>query len=49
MKLWEKNGKLKKEVESYTVGNDYVLDQQLVGYDCKASMAHARMLHSIKI
>tara|TARA_Y100000310_G_scaffold204590_1_gene204831 strand:+ start:2541 stop:3710 length:1170 start_codon:yes stop_codon:yes gene_type:complete len=49
MKLWEKNGKLKKEVESYTVGNDYVLDQQLVGYDCKASMAHAKMLHSIKI
>ena len=49
MKLWEKNGKLKKEVESYTVGNDYVLDHQLVGYDCKASMAHAKMLHSIKI
>ena len=49
MKLWQKNYNLNQAVEDYTVGNDYILDQKLVKYDCLASIAHARMLESIKI
>jgi len=47
MKLWEKKGaKLDPDVERYTVGNDYLLDNELLPYDLKASKAHARMLHA---
>jgi len=46
MKLWQKKGKLDPEVEGFTVGNDYVLDAELLPYDLKASKAHARMLQS---
>ena len=45
MKLWEKNGKkLDKEIEEFTVGNDYILDQKIVQYDAIASIAHSKML-----
>ena len=47
MKLWQKNYKLNKDVEKFTVGQDYILDQQLVKYDCLASMAHTQMLGKI--
>ncbi len=43
-KLWQKGYALDKDIESYTVGEDYLLDQVLLPYDIKASMAHARML-----
>jgi argininosuccinate lyase len=49
MKLWEKKYQLNKQIESYTVGNDYLLDQKLVKYDCKGSIAHAKMLKKIGI
>ncbi len=49
MKLWEKGNKLKKEVEEFTVGDDYILDQKLVKYDCLASIAHVKMLGKIGI
>ena len=47
MKLWQKNYKLNKDVEKFTVGQDYILDQHLVKYDCLASIAHAQMLGKI--
>lgn len=43
-KLWEKGYRLDEQVEEFTVGDDYLLDQRLVRYDCLASMAHARTL-----
>lgn len=43
-KLWDKGVKLDKEIERFTVRNDYILDQKLVKYDAKASIAHAEML-----
>ena len=43
-KLWQKIYQLDKIIESYTVGNDFVLDQELAAYDCMASKAHAGML-----
>jgi argininosuccinate lyase len=49
MKLWQKNYNVDKEIETFTVGNDYLLDQKLVKYDCLASIAHAKMLHKIKV
>jgi len=49
MKLWEKEKKLDKEIEAFTVGNDYLCDQKLVKFDCIASKAHAEMLFNKKI
>ena len=44
MKLWEKNYELNKKIEKFTVNDDYIIDQDLIKYDCKASIAHAKML-----
>lgn len=49
-KLWEKEGSEKKsdaqkEMESFTVGKDHLLDQVLVPYDLKASSVHAEALN----
>lgn len=49
MKLWNKKYKLNKEIEMFTVGDDYLLDQELVKYDCLASVAHVKMLEKIGI
>ena len=48
-KLWQKDYSLDSLIETYTVGNDYILDVQLVEADCFASAAHATMLESIGI
>ena len=47
MKLWEKNVKVNKDVEAYTVGRDKELDVYLAPYDVLGSMAHIQMLESI--
>ena len=49
MKLWQKDYKLDKEVEKFTVGNDFLLDMNLVKYDVYGSIAHAIMLNKIGI
>jgi len=49
MKLWEKGYGLNKKIEEFTVGEDYIIDQKLVKYDCIASIAHAKMLGKIGI
>lgn len=48
-KLWDKGYALDKQVEEFTVGDDYIIDLKLVKYDCLASIAHAKMLGSIGI
>ena len=48
-KLWQKNYELDSFVEHFTVGNDYILDNDLVTSDCLSSIAHAKMLASVKI
>jgi argininosuccinate lyase len=40
---------LKKEIEKFTVGNDYLLDKKMVNFDCLASIAHAKMLENINL
>ncbi len=53
MKLWQK-GELKQDdkalvTEKFTVGNDRIWDLRLARFDVLGSLAHAQMLHEIKI
>ncbi len=48
-KLWHKDYELNELVEAFTVGEDYLLDTNLLGADCVASLAHALMLEAIGI
>lgn len=49
MKLWEKGYQLDDLVEKFMTGDDPLLDQALIQYDCLGSIAHAKMLHHIGI
>lgn len=49
MKLWQKNYKINKEVERFTVGEDVILDNELIFPDVLGSIAHAAMLFGINI
>jgi argininosuccinate lyase len=48
-RLWDKGAPLDDKVLSYTAGEDHALDDRLVPYDARASIAHARMLHEQKL
>jgi argininosuccinate lyase len=48
-KLWEKGYKFDDLIEQFTVGNDPILDKDLIYYDCMGSIAHAHMLMHIGI
>jgi len=43
-RLWDKGAPLDERVLKYTAGEDYALDERLVPYDVRASIAHAEML-----
>lgn len=49
MKLWDKGINVEKEILTFTVDNDYTMDQNLVPFDCIASIAHAKMLAKMKV
>ena len=49
MKLWDKGYSINNLIETYTVGNDRVLDMKLAKYDVLGNLAHAKMLHKIGI
>lgn len=49
MKIWEKGYALDKLIEDFTVGNDNLIDLELLPYDCTASVAHAGMLEKAGI
>jgi argininosuccinate lyase len=44
-RLWDKGEPLDERILRYTAGEDHSLDARLVGYDVRASIAHARMLN----
>ncbi len=48
-KLWQRDYTLDKLIEEFTVGDDYVLDQELVGFDALGSIAHVMMLAKIGV
>ncbi|MDH5228287.1 MAG: argininosuccinate lyase, partial [Gammaproteobacteria bacterium] len=43
-RLWDKGAPLDQRVLRYTAGEDHGLDNRLVAYDVRASIAHAEML-----
>jgi len=43
-RLWDKGTSLDAQVLKYTAGDDHGLDDRLVRYDIRASLAHAEML-----
>jgi argininosuccinate lyase len=45
-RLWDKGVPLDQRVLRYTAGEDHALDNRLVAYDVRASLAHAEMLHA---
>src|ERR1041384_2759661 len=47
-RLWDKGAPLDERVLQYTAGEDHALDDRLVEYDGRASMAHAQKLHTEK-
>ncbi len=44
-RLWDKGAPLDQRVLEFTAGEDHALDDRLVAYDVRASIAHAEMLH----
>jgi argininosuccinate lyase len=48
-RLWDKGAPLDDKVLRYTAGEDHALDDRLVRYDARASIAHARMLQEQKL
>ncbi len=50
MKLWDKKGSgINEQIEKFTVGRDPEFDIVLAKYDVLGSMAHVRMLESVKM
>jgi argininosuccinate lyase len=48
-RLWDKGSPLDEHVLRFTAGEDFALDERLVRYDVRASLAHAEMLHEQKL
>ncbi|MHC4916166.1 MAG: argininosuccinate lyase [Planctomycetota bacterium] len=48
-KIWQKDYDLDAEIEAYTVGEDHILDVDLVEADCLGSAAHALTLVRAKV
>jgi argininosuccinate lyase len=48
-RLWDKGTSLDAHVLRYTAGDDHALDDRLVAYDIRASIAHAEMLGEQKL
>ncbi|HLZ99188.1 MAG TPA: argininosuccinate lyase [Steroidobacteraceae bacterium] len=48
-RLWDKGTPLDERVLAYTAGDDFELDNRLVEYDVRASIAHAQMLNERRL
>jgi argininosuccinate lyase len=48
-RLWDKGLPLDERILRFTAGEDHQLDERLVAYDARASIAHARMLEKQKL
>jgi argininosuccinate lyase len=48
-RLWDKGAPLDERVLRFTAGEDHALDNRLVAYDVRASIAHAEMLHEAEL
>jgi argininosuccinate lyase len=48
-RLWDKGAPLDSRVLAFTAGEDHALDDRLVAYDVRASVAHAEMLAEARL
>ncbi len=48
-RLWDKGATLDERVLAFTAGEDHALDERLVAYDVRASIAHAEMLAETRL
>jgi argininosuccinate lyase len=48
-RLWDRGTPLDARVLAFTAGEDHALDDRLVAYDVRASLAHAEMLAAAKL
>ena len=48
-RLWDKGVSLDRRVLEFTAGEDHALDDRLVAYDVRASIAHAEMLAEVHL
>ena len=48
-RLWDKGAPLDKRILAFTAGEDHALDDRLVAYDVRASIAHAEMLAAVRL
>ena len=48
-RLWDKGAPLDERVLHFTAGEDHALDERLVAYDVRASIAHADMLRAQRL
>jgi len=48
-RLWDKGVPLDARLLAFTAGEDHVLDERLVAYDVRASIAHAEMLTGARL
>lgn len=48
-KIWQKTTDVNALVESFTVGRDREFDEQMAAFDVLGSLAHTRMLQSIRL
>jgi len=48
-RLWDKGAPLDPRVLAFTSGEDHALDERLVAYDVRASIAHAEMLAEARL
>jgi argininosuccinate lyase len=48
-RLWDKGTPLDERILAYTAGDDHGLDERLVKYDVRASIAHAEMLNAAQL
>lgn len=48
-RLWDKGVSLDRRVLELTAGEDHALDDRLVAYDVRASIAHAEMLAEVRL
>jgi argininosuccinate lyase len=48
-RLWDKGAPLDERILAFTAGEDHALDDRLVAYDVRASIAHAEMLAGARL
>ena len=49
LKLWQTAANIDNQIETFSIGQDQILDLQIATYDIIGSIAHSRMLEKVKL